>query len=367
MAPQRCWSSIVVGSSDRTALRMEPRAPWLVGCELTDGHTGLHAFGGDRTGAGRRTWLLWADAGGGSTRRELDPCYGRASDGRPCTLFTGHDGAHRYPIPSMRGASMAPLSTSALSTSGLSTPAPSTPGWGLGSIPTPAAPGRSVADPLSADDYLPPVPSAVRARIDVPVVDEAQAVEESGVVEESAPEKPAVADDAVAEAATEPEFPPIETLVVSTSVLSSVAPVVGTVGDLPAAEIRSASPSVSDVSLGAESMIQINDYADMSRASLVEVIDRRGNSKTVIAPVTAVPSAGTRPDSAPELVYRSTAPSAETATAEVTEAAAQAAAIASNAVAALPDEQSEVRRQVGDSLRDLSVVLAKLATSLDPR
>ncbi|WP_344780074.1 hypothetical protein [Gordonia caeni] len=113
-------------------------------------------------------------------------------------------------------------------------------------------------------------------------------------------------------------------------------------------------PTVGAHALG--SMIQINDYADATRTSLIEVIDADGRPRTVVAPVTAVRAvAEPEPTVAPEVPV-----------AVATEVAGLTA-IAAQAASAIPDDQFLVRRQVADALQDVAAALAKLADSLDPR
>ncbi|MFT3660786.1 MAG: hypothetical protein QM809_05150 [Gordonia sp. (in: high G+C Gram-positive bacteria)] len=97
MAPDRCWSSIVVGSAEEAALGIGPRESSLVACDLSDGHSGLHSSDGGRGGTGRRTWVMWGDyARSPQPGREIDPCRGRGPGGVFCTLYDGHGGAHRF-------------------------------------------------------------------------------------------------------------------------------------------------------------------------------------------------------------------------------------------------------------------------------
>lgn len=78
---------------------MDPSATWLVGCELGQGHPGMHASDGGRGGVARRPWLLWGDyARAPQACRELEPCSGTGPGAGRCELFAGHPGVHRPPV-----------------------------------------------------------------------------------------------------------------------------------------------------------------------------------------------------------------------------------------------------------------------------
>lgn len=143
---------------------------------------------------------------------------------------------------------------------------------------------------------------------------------------------------------------------------------------------RATEPTTGDAGTGAHAlspMIQVNDYADMTRTSLIEVIDPDGRRRTTVAPVTTVPAALPEAPSPETAVLEPPRIEAADLEAAMSEAmAAQVAgltAVAASEVisvaertAALPDDQFLVRRQVGEALRDVAQALSKLADSLDP-
>lgn len=104
------------------------------------------------------------------------------------------------------------------------------------------------------------------------------------------------------------------------------------------------------------SMITINEYNDLTRTSLIEVIQPDGTARTVIAPVSAVPAAGRTRHSATTTTIEGSLSDLEAATAE-----------AAVAAAALPEGEGLVRQQVSEALREMAQALSKLAESLDPR
>lgn len=303
MVRARCWSSIVAGPTDRAALRMPPQSSWLLTCDLPDGHPGFHASDGGRGGTARRAWLLWGDfARTPQACRELAPCEGRSIDAAQCTLFAGHGGMHRF--PALRPISE-PLPV--LPPTPESRPAPRP-------VPAPARPPAPAPPPTPAPA---PEPIAVPAPIPVPP---AEGVEMTKQHKDAKPGKRRKNKDAPADAPVDAAY--------------------------------------------ATPMIQVNDYADLSRTSFIEVIGPDGQSRTVVAPVTSAPDPRPQP---PTVVNGSLA---ELERATVVAAADTALAATSAAVRAadtLPDEQSLVRRQVGDALREVAQALSKLADSLDPQ
>lgn len=392
MERDRCWSSIVAGPADRAALRIEMQISWPISCELPAGHSGPHASDGGRGGTAPRPWLLWGDfARTPQARRELPPCAVKSIDNSACTLFDGHGGPHAFAMTAPRRASARPRPAPA---SGRAAPAPAapaprpapapaarpsrpggglpaegvapgTPGWGFpmptarsrpvpppatGPAPRPADPAARPADPAREPATAPPARHAVDSPDGLPGPAAGRQEKDQHVGgkdkdkhgkrkrrdEQSARhERPGGRVEEAAGTAAGPENPLGP---------DDVAPAVG--------------------AHALSSMIQINDYADATRTSLIEVIDPDGRPRTVVAPVTAAP-AEAQPPVEPEVVAPDVV-APEVPVAVATEVAGLTA-IAAQAASAIPDDQFLVRRQVADALQDVAAALAKLADSLDPR
>lgn len=335
MARARCWSSIVAGPADRAALRMDPQASWLLSCDLPEGHAGFHASDGGRGGLSRRRWLLWSDyASAPQDCRELEPCRGRSIDGAACTLFEGHDGLHRFPaVPPSQSFRAQPLSREFPAPVGHS-PTPRTPT--APKPPTPPGAGESLS-PMSWPGTPSPVTSAAPLTPRPPVTPAPQEVEMS---RNNPPETPKAAAGS-GHKAKDPK--PTKNRKAK--------------GD----KVSSATDRALPETPALTSMIEINDYADLSRTSFIEVIDTDGSSRTVVAPVSVANAPSPRTSAPPVRITGSLSElEAATAASNIVSAAAQM-------VTAMPEDQSLVRRQVGDALRDVAQALAKLADSLDPR
>lgn len=318
MPQDRCWSSIVTGPADRAALRIDMEVTWPIACELPNGHRGPHASDGGRGGPGRRRWMLWDDfARTPRTARDLEACRERSIDNASCRLFDGHGGAHAFPAPRpaparsfYQGADMAKQSKKPKSSAGAHEAKPPRP-----AVEPPmfdAAPMRPLAEPAR--------PIAV-------------------------PEPPAAPKPSPAEPV--PTAPPAE------PAPTGPAPEPAPTEPAPAPEAPVAEPAPAPH--GRSSMIQINEYSDMTRTSLVEVIGPDGSARTVIAPVSAVPAAAA-PRHATTTSITGSLADLEAATVEAAVAAAK-----------LPDGEGLVRQQVGEALREVAQALSKLAESLDPR
>lgn len=419
MAPDRCWSSIVVGPADSALLGLRPGGSSLVGCDLSDGHSGLHSSDGGRGGTVRRAWVMWGDyARGPQAGRILDPCHGISAAGSACTLYEGHGGAHRFlAAPVAAPDPLTPPPRYSASPPSYPIPAASVP-----SAPFPAAPSSAAVWPTQpaprarhglaeaagpgAPRVAPPAQAPTAAAAPIPAGRSADPLRTTvdpvrrGAVPDPSPSppKPATPPSAPQTIPVVESHEPEETVTdeVEPSKHGKQKPAKhgkgkgkgrnkGSTGDFPAPPPpASAGPEVrvSDLrDLG--SLLQVNEYADRSRTSFIEVIESDGSSRTVVAPVSAAPQTASAPatpsptahrharvaDSVPENEDRFAELSTMNVTtvAASTAAASQAVESVSAAVEALPDEQLLVRQQVGEALRDVAAALSKLAESLDPR
>lgn len=317
MAQGRCWSSIVASPADRTALRLDHASSWPVPCELADGHPGTHAGDGGR-GFGRRPWLVWGDfALAPYACREQDPCPASSPDRAPCRLFGGHSGPHRFPEP------VRPLA----------------------SVP----PARHVAAEAAAD---------VARR------DGAEAVQRRGD-DRWAPGAAALDDWRTGTRGSDSGDWRGEGPTVSKKVKKKHRWHDDDELDGAGASTRAAAP---DSALSP--MVEVRGYSDMTRSSLVEVVQPDGSTRIVLMPVAGDDTAARRTVTsmqAPlsELEKQSVAAVAATATETVSAATRVLGAAGSGAVSDA-GESTLVRHQVGEALREVAASLSKLADSLDP-
>ncbi len=305
MAQARCWSSIVAGPDDRTALRLDRSSSWPIACELAEGHPGPHAGDGGH-GFGRRPWLVWGDfALAPYACREQDPCPASSLDHAPCRLFGGHSGDHRFPAAARVTPPVRPV---------VSTPPPMA--------------------PVPARHLVPEAPETMeRVSVGGAASDERRA------------EGPAVGKK------TKKKHHPHDP------------------GDPDDVQVT-AGAAAADSALGP--MIEVRGYSDMTRTSLVEVVQPDGSTRIVLMPVSGDDVAAERrtvtsvqvPMS--ELEHRRVEAVSATVT-EVVDTAARVLAADSGAVTGEGDTPALVRHQVGEALREVAVSLAKLADSLDPR
>ena len=125
-----------------------------------------------------------------------------------------------------------------------------------------------------------------------------------------------------------------------------------------------------DTTLGP--MVEVRGYSDMSRTSLVEVVQPDGSKRIVLMPVS-----GDNHGAARRTVTSVRTPLSELEKRDVEAASATVTEVVGAATRILVDEHAEavpgandsglVRHQVGEALREVAASLAKLADSLDPR
>ncbi|WP_162138712.1 hypothetical protein [Gordonia hirsuta] len=133
----------------------------------------------------------------------------------------------------------------------------------------------------------------------------------------------------------------------------------------PAEQVPAADPALG-------SMIQINEFNDLTRTSMVQVIQPDGRRRVVVRtpsqePVTPLrEEVRSRTVPLSELEITSVQASSATVT-EMVGAADRALSSEKAQITATAGDQDLVRRQVGDALRDVAQALARLAESLDPR
>lgn len=322
MAQGRCWSSIMPSRGDRAALRVDPHSTWPITCALIDGHAGPHSGDGDRR-FGRRAWLVWGDfALEPFACRDQDPCPAGAAERTPCQLFAGHEGPHLFPAPPV-------VSTPVPAPSAAATPAPTA----LPVTPTPVRASsrvaQSVADPVDGSGHR---------------ADDWRKSESDGRDEDWRSEGLTVGKRSKKKHRRDDDV-----------VLSAEA------NEQATTESRTA----------ARPMIEVKSYADLSRSSLVEVVQPDGEKRIVVMPVygDSQPTSRTVTSTRASLSELEAA-SVSASQAVVTEVVGEAARVLSTQDVGpmlADDGREQVREQVGAALREVSQALAKLADSLDPR